>query len=105
MNLTKELNVEDHTTFTDFLDWKDYPNIYNIADVFAIPAESELQSLVTMEAVASGLPVVVVNNGALPELASMNNGFVFEPKNSKQMAEYIVKILSNEKLKKYHECE
>jgi len=99
MNLTKELHIEDHTTFTDFLDWKDYPNIYNIADVFAIPAESELQSLVTMEAIASGLPVVVVNNGALPELASMNNGFVFEPKNSKQMAECIVKILSNEKLK------
>jgi 1,2-diacylglycerol 3-alpha-glucosyltransferase len=99
MNLTKELHVADYTTFTDFLDWKDYPNIYDIADVFAIPSESELQSIVTMEALASGLPVVVVNNGALPELASMNNGFVFEPKNSKQMAEYIVKILSNEKLK------
>ncbi|MCJ7572138.1 MAG: glycosyltransferase [Candidatus Thermoplasmatota archaeon] len=99
MNLTKELNVTDHTTFTDFLDWKDYPNIYDIADVFAIPSESELQSIVTMEAIASGLPVVVVNNGALPELANMNNGFVFEPKNSKQMAECIVKILSNEKLK------
>ena len=100
INLAKKLNVYDHTTFTGFLDWKDYPNIYNIADVFVIPSESELQSIVTMEAVASGLPVVVVNKGALPELANMNNGFVFEPKNSKQMAEYIDKILSNEKLKK-----
>jgi len=99
ITLSKELHVADHTTFTDFLDWKDYPNIYDIADVFAIPSESELQSIVTMEALASGLPVVVVNNGALPELASLNNGFVFEPKNSKQIAEYIVKILSNEKLK------
>ena len=100
INLTKELCIEDYTTFTEFLDWNDYPNIYNIADVFAIPSESELQSIVTMEAVASGLPIVVVNNGALPELARMDNGFIFEPKNSKQMAECIVKILQNEELKK-----
>jgi glycosyltransferase involved in cell wall biosynthesis len=100
INLTDELNVNNNTTFTDFLDWNDYPNIYSIADIFAMPSEAELQSLVTMEAVASGLPVVVVNKGALPELASSNNGFVFEPKNSKQMAECIVKILKDEKLKK-----
>jgi glycosyltransferase involved in cell wall biosynthesis len=100
ISLVKQLDVEKYTTFTDFLDYKDYPNIYSIADLFAIPSETELQSIVTMEAVATGLPVVVVNSGALPELASMNNGFVFEPKNSKQMADFIVKILSDEKLRK-----
>ena len=100
INLAKRLKIDDHTTFTGFLDWKDYPNIYSIADVFAMPAESELQSLVTMEAVASGLPVVVVNKGALPELASMDNGFVFEPKNSKQMADCIVKIILYKKIRK-----
>jgi len=100
MDLARELKVDDHTTFTGFLDWKDYPNVYSIADVFAMPAESELQSLVTMEAAASGLPVVVVNKGALPELASMDNGLVFEPGNSKQMADCIAKILLDEKLRK-----
>ncbi len=100
IKLTEELNVENNTTFTDFLDWDDYPNIYAIADLFAMPSEAELQSIVTMEAVASGLPIVVVNKGAIHELASMNNGFVFESKNSKQMAECIVKILNDEKLKK-----
>ncbi len=100
IDLANELNVKNNTTFTDFLDWDDYPNIYAIADLFAMPSEAELQSIVTMEAVASGLPIVVVNKGALPELASMNNGFVFEPKNSKQMAECIVKILTDKKLKK-----
>ena len=100
INLAKRLKIDDHTTFTGFLDWKDYPNIYSIADVFAMPAESELQSLVTMEAAASGLAVVVVNKGALPELANMDNGFVFEPKNSKQMADCIVKILLDKKLRK-----
>jgi len=100
IDLAKNLNIDKYTTFTGFLDWEDYPNIYSIADVFAMPAESELQSIVTMEAVASGLPVVVVKKGALPELASMENGLVFEPKNSKQMADCIVKIIKDESLKK-----
>jgi glycosyltransferase involved in cell wall biosynthesis len=99
MSLAKELHVDNHTTFTDFLDWKDYPNIYCIADVFAIPSESELQSIVTLEAITSGLPVVVVNKGAVPELASFNNGLLFEPGDSKQMASNIIKILSDKKLR------
>ena len=99
INLAEELKVKDKTTFTNFLDWKDYPNIYSIADVFAMPSEAELQSIVTMEAVASGLPIVVVDKGALHELASKDNGFVFQAKNSKEMANYIVKILKDDKLK------
>lgn len=96
----KKLKVNKHTTFTDFLDWKDYPNIFSVADIFAIPSEAELQSIVTLEAVASGLPVVVVDKGALPELASNENGIIVESKNSKKMAQAIVKILEDEKLKK-----
>ncbi len=100
IKLTEKINISNKTTFTDFLDWDDYPNIYSIADLFAMPSEAELQSIVTMEAVASGLPIVVADKGALHELASMNNGFIFKSKNSKQMAECIIKILTNEKLKK-----
>jgi glycosyltransferase involved in cell wall biosynthesis len=99
INLAKELNVKDKTTFTNFLEWEDYPNIYSIADIFAMPSEAELQSIVTMEAVASGLPIVVVDKGALHELASKNNGLIFQAKNSKEMANCIVKILTDETLK------
>ena len=100
IKLTEDLQVSKNVTFIDFLDWDDYPNIYSLADVFVMPAESELQSIVTIEAIASGLPVVVVNKGAVPELASNNNGFVFKPKNSEEMAQNIVKILSDKKLQK-----
>lgn len=97
INYADKLGVKNNTTFTDFLDWSDYPNIYDLADLFALPSEAELQSLVTMEAVASGLPVVVVNKGALPELASNDNGLIFDAQNSKQMAECIKAILSDKK--------
>ena len=100
IELTETLKVSGNTTFIDFLDWKDYPNIYSLADLFVMPAEAELQSIVTMEAVASGLPVVVVNKGAVPELAGSGNGFLFEPRDSEQMAGCIVGILSDKKLQK-----
>jgi glycosyltransferase involved in cell wall biosynthesis len=99
VKLTQELGVDTHTTFIDFLDWTDYPNIFTLADVFVMPAESELQSIVTLEAIASGVPPVVVNKGAVPELASAENGLVFEPQNSNQLASNIITILSDETLR------
>lgn len=99
MKLTHDLGVDTHTTFIDFLDWADYPNIFTLADVFVMPAESELQSIVTLEAIATGVPPVVVNKGAVPELANAQNGLVFEPQDSTQLAKNIVTILSDTTLK------
>ena len=64
-----------------------------------MPAESELQSIVTLEAIASGVPPVVVNKGAVPELAGAENGLVFEPQDSNQLASNIITILSDETLR------
>jgi glycosyltransferase involved in cell wall biosynthesis len=97
--LTEALHVSDNTTFVDFLDWEDYINIYSLADLFVMPAEAELQSIVTMEAIASGLPAVVVNKGAVPELVSLDNGLLFDPRNSKQLASNIAKILTDKNLR------
>jgi 1,2-diacylglycerol 3-alpha-glucosyltransferase len=99
MKLTQDLGVNTHTTFIDFLDWADYPNIYTLADVFVMPAESELQSIVTLEAIASGVPPIVVNKGAVPELANSGNGLIFEPKDSDRLAANIITILSDKKLR------
>jgi 1,2-diacylglycerol 3-alpha-glucosyltransferase len=99
MKLTQQLGVDTHTTFIDFLDWADYPNIFTLADVFVMPAESELQSIVTLEAIATGVPPVVVNKGAVPELASAQNGLVFDPQDSTQLAKNIITILSDEQLR------
>jgi 1,2-diacylglycerol 3-alpha-glucosyltransferase len=99
IKLTQELGVNAHTTFIDFLDWTDYPNIFPLADVFVMPAESELQSIVTLEAIATGVPPIVVNKGAVPELVGAQNGLVFEPQDSTQLANNIITILSDEQLR------
>ncbi len=99
MSLTKTLGVSGHTTFVDFLDWQDYPKVFALPDVFVMPGESELQSIVTLEAIASGVPAVVSNKGAVRELVSNENGLVFEPQDSDHLAAQLVRILSDDQLR------
>ena len=53
-----------------------------------------------MEAMACGLPVIAANAYALPELAHHNeNGFLFEPGNSDELAHDIDLLASNRELR------
>jgi len=100
-DLTKKLKIEDNVTFTGFVPDKDLPHLYNVADCFVIAGTEELQSLVTMEAMASGLPVIGVNAMALPELVHDNkNGFQFEPGNIDELSTKMLKFLADKALQK-----
>jgi len=77
--LAKELGISKMVTFAGFVPDDDLPYLYRMSDVFINAGTAELQSLVTMEAMASGLPVIGVNATALPELVHNNkNGYLFE---------------------------
>ncbi len=79
-SLARHYGVADRVVFTGFVPDADLPGLYRAADVFAIASEAELQSLVTMAAMASGLPVVAAAAGALPELVHPGeNGFLARP--------------------------
>jgi glycosyltransferase involved in cell wall biosynthesis len=72
--------VAGRVRFLGFVPDDDLPGLYRLADVFAIASPAELQSLVTMAAMASGLPVVAVDAGALAELVHAGeNGFLARP--------------------------
>lgn len=101
VKLTKRLGVDKDVIFTGFVTEKDLPFLYRIADVFAIASIAELQSIVTMEALASGLPVVATKAIALPELVhNGKNGYLFNEGDTKTLAKQIVEILTNTPLKK-----
>jgi len=75
------------------------PRIWPDADVFIIAGIAELQSIVTMEAMASGLPVVAVNAMALPELVhNEENGYLFSDGDNQALARKVIAILSDNKL-------
>ena len=98
--LTAELKIKKLVTFTGFVAEKDKPYLYRIADCFAIAGIAELQSIVTMEAMASGLPVIAVKAMALPHLVRHGeNGYLFKIDEVKLIAGYIINIFSNKELR------
>jgi glycosyltransferase involved in cell wall biosynthesis len=74
-----------------------FPALYGHASLFVIASAIETQSLVTMEAMAAGLPVVAANGGALPELVQAGeNGWLVSPEEPEEMAEAILAALDNQ---------
>ena len=96
--IVAELKLNKHVTFAGFLDEHDYIRAFKLASVFVMPSPSELQCVACLEAMASGLPLVVANRYALRELID-GNGYLFEPGNSADLASKLAAILSDEKLR------
>ncbi len=98
-NLAEELGLCRYVHFLGFVPEKDMPALYRAVDLFAIASTCEVQSLPTLQAVATGLPVVAVNAVALPELVRDElNGFLVSPEDVVAMAKAIVRILRDPKL-------
>ncbi|MGI0119437.1 glycosyltransferase [Zooshikella sp. RANM57] len=99
LKLVKKLAIDDKVYFTKYLSNAEYPHVFSLVDCFIHAGTAELQSIVTLEAVASGLPIVAANAMALPELViEGDNGFLFEPHDYKQAAACLLKIIKDNNL-------
>ncbi|MDR3297904.1 MAG: glycosyltransferase [Candidatus Nomurabacteria bacterium] len=97
---SKDLGIEKHVIFTGRVVGNDLPNLYKIGTVFGISSTTETQSIVLMEAMASGLPAVAVKAGAIGELVkNSKNGYLCEPGDPFTMAKKFTKILSDPELR------
>ncbi len=92
--LAASLGVADRVHLTGFVDEADLRAALTRGTVFAMPSIAELQSISTMEAMATGLPVVAANAMALPHLVHEGeNGYLFEPGNVDDLAEKLTRVL------------
>ncbi len=97
--LARQLDISKDLTFTGFVADEDLPTLYRLSTIFAISSPAELQSIATLEAVASGLPIVAADAAALPELCRDNhNGLLFDTDNPADMAAAIQKLIDQPKL-------
>ena len=95
------LGLKEHVTFKGFVPDDTLPGLYATADCFIIAGTAELQSIVTMEAMASGLPVIGARAIALPELVQPGiNGCLFDPGDEAGVADCIATVFSNDSLRK-----
>jgi glycosyltransferase involved in cell wall biosynthesis len=87
----------DHCVhFLGFVPEVDLPALYREVNLFVIASECEVQSIPTLQATASALPVVAVKAGALPELAlDGTNGALIAPNDADAFADAAIQILSD----------
>ena len=77
--LAAELGVSERVTFTGSLPFQEIPRYLKAADVFAFASVTETQGLVTIEAMAAGLPVVAVDGPGTRDIVEHGKqGFLVE---------------------------
>lgn len=92
--LVRRLGLDDHVHFLGFVPEEDLPALYRHVDVFTIASDVEVQSIPTLQAAATGLPIVAADAGALPELVDNGkNGFLAPPDDPAAFAAAFRKIL------------
>jgi glycosyltransferase involved in cell wall biosynthesis len=93
--LARELGIADRVDFLGHVPDEELRAELTRATVFAIPSIAELQSIATMEAMASALPVVAANAMALPHLVHHGeNGYLFEPGDASDLSARLTDVLT-----------
>jgi glycosyltransferase involved in cell wall biosynthesis len=73
------LLVPTKIVFAGYIPYSEIHHIYNLADFAVFPSlATEAFSLTTIEALASGLPVIVTDAGGMPEVIDNDCGFVIK---------------------------
>lgn len=94
--LASQLNVAKSARFLGEAEYDDVPLILKSGDVYVSTAITDSLPSSLMEAMACGMPVVVGDVPSLFEwVKNGENGYLFERRNSEDLAEKIVRLFNN----------
>jgi glycosyltransferase involved in cell wall biosynthesis len=97
--LACRLGIRHRVKFVCDVEVESLAEFYGACDVFVFPALGEPWGLVVLEAMASGKPVVVANDGGLPEMINNNrDGILARPRDPHSYAEAILRLLNDRSL-------
>ena len=75
----QQLNLQEFVTLTGWVKQEQTLEFYQKSDIFCFPSIREFGGAVVLEAMACGLPCIVVNNGGIGEYVTEVTGFKIEP--------------------------
>lgn len=98
--LGESLGVREHITFLGLVSEEDKILAYNASDIFVLPSLAELEGMVVLEAMACGKPIVIANSPVSASKYFVNeNGLLFEPQSPIDLAEKILTIIKDPRLR------
>ncbi len=96
LNYIEQHQLEKNIILAGSLPLEDLRILYAACDIFALPSLAEGGPLVTLEAMASGKPVIGTKVGDMPHhIRDGWNGFLIDPANEQQLAEKMKYLIDN----------
>ncbi len=91
----KKLGVSESVTIEPGMPFEDLAQLFRSANLVAYPSYYEGQGLIPLEAMASGTPVITVDDGPLPEMVDHTVGGLFDIEQSDSLSNAINTLLSD----------
>lgn len=92
--LVARLGLKEKIAFTGWIAQSETRGFYQQADIFCFPSVREFGGAVVMEAMAAGLPCLVVDNGGIGEYVTEECGYKIAPRSEQYVTERMSEILS-----------
>lgn len=97
-NLINNLGLSEKVFLLGKRKLEEVRELYRQASIFVLPSKHETMGVTTMEAMASGVPVVSSNIYGIPELVDDGvNGYLVSPVDDKGLADRMEALLEDEK--------
>jgi glycosyltransferase involved in cell wall biosynthesis len=96
--MTCRLRLESNVTFTGFLPTKKYRNLLKSVDTLVMPSHEEAGSLVYLEAMALGKPIIAGRTGGVQEYVLHDRNGILVELNSQAFAVAILALCRNGEL-------
>ncbi len=93
--MTKDLKLQNNITFTGFVSNENIPEFYKSSDAFILNSNFETFSIVTAEALANGLPVIITKCRGPEFYVNESNGIKIDKNSIAQLASAIESIIEN----------
>jgi glycosyltransferase involved in cell wall biosynthesis len=98
--ISKEI-TSNNIVLVGYVDRRDLPFVYQMADVFVFPSLYEGFGFPPLEAMACGTPVVSSSKGALGETV-MDAALIVEPHSIQQIAQAVLSVIMDSSLRERH---
>jgi UDP-glucose:(heptosyl)LPS alpha-1,3-glucosyltransferase len=100
-SLIAKLGLEKIVSFKGIIQTEELKMAYQSSDIFILPSLYDPFSLATLEAMSSGLPVIISQYvGAKDIIENWHNGVIIDPYDISKFADAINTLINNDKLRK-----